>query len=225
MTKDIELAHRIAHVLAQLARLSEVSAAQVGRATPSSDQARLPAGVRPSIVSSNPERPPSKDRSLYDYFSWHFSRAVTDAQRRLFLYLAETDLEQRTHSAPAHMTALGAHKEQETGVKRDARIIAWYEGVNALEVAVLESAHAGYCSEANVRRVRELDRRNPATGVRWPGWRGWTDEERTKAARQLRSRLNKVTGKPMSNAEIAAELGTTKSTVSRYLQGYTRKAA
>jgi hypothetical protein len=208
-TEDLELERRIRAVLADLARVSEASAGQVGRSSPSAEEDRqIPQGVR--IGRANPDRPPSKDRSLYDFYAWHFARARTDHQRRLFLFLAETDLDQRRHKPPEQMTALGSHLGREVGDERDHRIISWYEGISALEVAVLESAHAGYCSEANVRKVRSERRRDQNTGHPLPGWYGWSTEQRIK---EIRSRLN--LGRSMRS--VARELDTSLSNVQREL--------
>lgn len=216
--RDEELDERVRQVLADLAALSEMAAASIGRSTPTSDDERgLPAGVNPSLKKHPGDRPPSKDRSLYDFYAWHFARATTDALRRVLVFMAEGDLKARRWGAPEGKLALAGSSAQQ-GEKRDERIVTFFAGTHPLEAALLESHHGGYCSEENIRAVRRKARRDEETGQPLPGWRGWTDEERTKRCNQLKER-----GKSL--AEIAAELGTAKASVNRYLTGYRRRAA
>lgn len=215
--RDRELDERVRQVLADLAALSEVPAAATTRSSRDADDA-LPRGVNPSLKANPTDRPPPRDRSLYDFYAWHFERATADAHRRVLLFMAEGDLKARRWKAPEGKLALaGAASEQ--GDKRDERIHSLYVGMHPLEAALLESHHGGYCSEENVRAVRRRRRADEATGHPLPGWRGWTDEERTKRSRHLRDQGGK------SLAAIAAELGTTKASVNRYLTGYRRQAA
>lgn len=216
--RDRDLEQRVDQVLAQLATLSEVGAARIGRSSASSDEEHgIPAGVSPNPRRREPDRPPPKDRSLYDFYRWHFGRARNDSLRRVLLFMAEGDLKARKWAIPEGKIALaGAGSEQ--GEKRDERIIAFFAGTHPLEAAMLESHHGGYCSEENIRAVRRKARRDPETGHPLPGWHGWDDERRTKEVHRLR-------GSGRSLAQIAAELGTTKASANRYLTGYKRRAA
>lgn len=205
--RDRDLDERINQVLAKLARLSEVAAAKIGRTSSDSDSEGIPAGVDKKLRAQDPDRPPPKDRSLYDYYAWQFARARTDSHRRVLLFLAETDLDQRVKQYPGKFAERTA-KPDEIGKTRNKRIVDWYEGIDSLEVAVLESAHAGYCSEENVKTVRRQDRRDERTGRKLPGWAGWDDETRTK-------KVGELLGKKRSLGAIAIELGTAKSNVQR----------
>ena len=216
MYRDPELDRRIANVLAKLATLSEVPAASIDVTQAKDAEGHdLPGGV--SVRHRDPDKPPPLDRSLYDYFAFMFARCTTDAERRLWLYLAEDAYANRV-SRPPDQRAAGTLKQKREGTEdRDHRIIEWYEGVDSLRAAIAESSHAGYCSEANVRKVRRDARRNPDNGHRLPGWAGWSDEERVKAINSWRAKG--VT----SPTAIAAELGTRRQSVERYVGGYRRR--
>lgn len=201
--RDPELERRIQNVLAQMSKLSEVRAASIGKGRGGESDRVGPQGTDQSLRPAKADRPPSKDRSLFDWYAFHFAKATADAGRRVLLWMAESDLKTRLYGATGGDVA-------PSGERRDERIVAWYEGSHPLEAAMLESHHGGYCSEQNVREVRRRARRNPETGAPLPGWPGWTDEERTKAVRNL-----KTLGK--SIRESAMELGVTKHQIERYL--------
>lgn len=225
MTRDPELDRRIADVLAKLSTLSEVPAASVDITQAKAAERDLPAGV--SERQRDPDRPPSKERSLYDYYAWVFARAHTDHERRTWLYLAETDLNVRQHRAPFEREEYTTHKDRGRVIgqgladqegarnRRNRRILDWYEGLPALMAALAESAHGGHVSEANVRQVRIRDRRDPETGIKYAGWKGMSDEDRTKAIENLRRQ-------GMGRPSIAQELGVAQGTVQRYEAGYKR---
>jgi hypothetical protein len=153
---DRELQARIRSVLTQLQMLSDVDSASIvandggGQSKPDSSP---PPGSRPDRDST---QPPPKDRSLYEWYAYHFARASDDERRRLLCYLAERDHAKAKGRSPQPRGKTGPEDERASM----ARIVEWYEGVQDLEVAVLEA-----CSVQFVAKARRVHKRRPKDGT------------------------------------------------------------
>lgn len=91
----------IRDVLAKLSMLSEVSAAGLEPHTSQGkSSSKVPSGVGDEVQRSDPDRPPPKERSLFDWYVWKFQRHQDDPKRLIsLLLLAERDyLTRRFHS-------------------------------------------------------------------------------------------------------------------------------
>jgi hypothetical protein len=121
----VSLQARIADVLARLSTLSEAAGARPPQQSPPSQaegarerldpeekmrmgtaagsshsgESAIPAGVR---LDLDPNRPPPKERSLYDWYRWMFDHVDPDDVDRLnsLLFLAERDYNSRSRQGP-----------------------------------------------------------------------------------------------------------------------------
>lgn len=185
--------------MARLMCLSEVSAAKTERETARQKPDHSPPpGAR---LDSN-GGPPPKDRSLYEWYSWHMERAEHPDRLRLLTYLAERDYEVQVHGMPASEISGRAARQ---GDKAEAeRVIAFYEGVDIIEVAVLERVSPGW-----VDRVRRQAKRDPKTGAHASGWHTLTTEQKIEAIARLRDR-------GYSQAAVSRKLEVSRRTIQRY---------
>lgn len=198
---DKQLERRIAAILTRLQLLSDGDSASIvanetGHAKPDSSP---PPGARPDL---EPGKPPPKDRSLYEWYSWHFDRALNDDRRRLLCYLAERDYARVVHKPPQPRGKTGPEDER-TGMKR---IVEWYEGVDALEVAVLEGINVHH-----VYKARRVHRRRTHDGTHQSEWMTWDDNQRQLA---VRNRLDAG----HSQNRIARDLEVSRRTIQRYVK-------
>jgi hypothetical protein len=119
----VTLDERIRDVLARLAILSEANASNFEpRTSHGAADSKLPAGVSGRIGPTDPDRPPSKERSLYDWYCFQFARAAPDDVDRinLLLFFAERDFNARSRQGPTIPTLAerrvavrsGAHLDQ-----------------------------------------------------------------------------------------------------------------
>lgn len=93
------LEEKIRDVLARLSTLSEASASNLEpRTSGGKSDSKPPAGVAQRITTTDPDRPPPKERSLFDWYSWMFAHTdPDDSERLLKLWLqAERDYFSRT---------------------------------------------------------------------------------------------------------------------------------
>lgn len=194
---DPELARRAQTILVKLKLLGEASSTSIvafdGNRTHGT---KAPSGAR----DRDNAKPPPKDRSLYDWYLWHFTRAATDDKRRLLCFLAERDYEKYRRRSPQPRSDEGAEGEV-AGMKR---IVEWYEGLSTLEVAILEDCSAGF-----VEKARRVHRRDPEDGFVRDGWQGWDEEKRTAEVTKLKQRK-------VGQREAARRLETSPSTMNRY---------
>lgn len=170
MTPKLEA--KIKDVLARLALLSEASTSNLDPATShGSPSSKAPAGTATSAnlhAPRDPDRPPSKDRSLHDWYSWQFTRAVGEPQRLIsLLTLAEREYMERT---VFEARRIGLRKGELTendvrdggAAEREAaqRVIDCYQGMPAVEVAIFE-----YTTEEWVKKARRQLGRQPHDGL------------------------------------------------------------
>jgi hypothetical protein len=97
----VTLEQKIRDVLARLSTLSEANASNFEpRTSHGKSSSKVPAGV--SEAPSDPNRPPPKDRSLYDWYRWQFERADLDDVDHVkkLLFLAERDFNARSRQGP-----------------------------------------------------------------------------------------------------------------------------
>lgn len=101
------LEQKIRDVLARLSTLSEANASNLEpRTSHGKSSSRAPAGVSSRIAPTDPDRPPPKERSLFDWYSWMFDHTDPgDVDRLLKLWLqAERDYYSRTLCSGGHFT-------------------------------------------------------------------------------------------------------------------------
>lgn len=118
------LQQKIADVLARLSTLSEAGASSLEpRTSHGKSSSKVPGGVRSTIAPPDPDRPPPKERSLYDWYRWQFDRVDLDDVDHVnkLLFLAERDFNARSRQGPTVPTLAerrvavrsGTHLDQE----------------------------------------------------------------------------------------------------------------
>jgi hypothetical protein len=103
------------------------------------------------------------------------------------------------------------NQAQETEDAAARRVVEWYEGVDALAVAVNENT-----TEVWVRKARKSLNRDPDHGRKRAPFRDWDDAERQRQIDLLRARA-KSEGKEIGAKTIANHFGVDKNTVKKYL--------
>ena len=89
---DPELRRRANSILCRLKLLGEAKSS--GNITTSAHQQKASSSPPPEArLDTERGGAPSKDRSLYEWYLWHFCRATTEYRFRLLCYLAERDYE------------------------------------------------------------------------------------------------------------------------------------
>lgn len=208
------LEDKIRDLLARLSTLSEASASTLEpRTSHGSSSSKVPKGVaekRNLHMAVDPDRPPPKDRSLHDWYHWHFVRNA-DRPDRLLTYWLLGERDYHTRCFPdEHRTALrsGAiHGDDIDGALAEQaainRIVEHYEGVPAVEVAVFE-----YTTEEWVKKARRQLGREPQDGRPRPAFLDWSEDDRHKEVAKL--------ARSMGQRKAAIRLGIAKSTLQRY---------
>lgn len=157
-------------------------------------------------ASSGTAGPGSRDgdQPLLDKWAPRFADPANDHRLPALILLARHDLERRTGRSP---TPVGEQGEREDSWERDARIIDWYEDVDADRAAIMESSCGTYVSASNIRKVRRRNDRDPERGLPQV-----PREHIQRTARELRAR-----GDDWSIRKIAREMNVSPSTVQRAL--------
>lgn len=203
---DPELARRANTIICKLKLLGEAKSS--GKISAEGLQQKAESSPPPEVrLDSDAAQPPPKDRSLYEWYIWHFARATSEYRFRLLCYLAERDYERyrrRPSDAKRGPITLRGKDGGEAETEGMKRIVEWYSGIEAVEVAILEE-----CSIDHVRKARRVFRRVESDGRALTGWKGWDDDERLAQVKRLR-----VGG--YSQQEVAAELGVSDRTVRKY---------
>jgi transposase len=239
----VTLEQSIADVLRRLSLLSEAPSARAlsdgappedlpkdrrreseqgfGRAQPKQHRkSAIPAGVQ---LDRDPNRPPPKDRSLHDWFLWQFDRAETRDKRLKLYFLAEQEYQRRTNPDEARLARRrgelderdirdGGLSEREAA-KRVAVEWDWYEGMPAIQVAIIEEQ-----SEVWVRKARREHNRNPDTGRPLPPFKEWGEDRR-------REEIFKCYSAGLSQQQAADHFAVSRQTVQRYWPKDQRAAA
>ncbi len=140
-----------------------------------------------------------------------WNAADDDRERRRLCAEYETRLKRWRRTIPGkvnsgHYADKPVEYVREEERARDERILTEYEGFDPGEVAAIESESYGYCSEASVRRLRGLNRRDHETGYLR---RGQPDDQ---------SRAEALRDEGMSIREIGIELSRPKSTIQGWLE-------
>lgn len=204
----------IQDVLAKLSMLSEVSAASLEPHTSgSATESSVPGGVSQgdAITPTDPDRPPPKERSLFDWYVWKFQRHADEPERLVsLLLLAERDyLSRRFHVARSIELRSGQLTENDVmdGGKAERaaaeRVCEWYVGLSPLAVAIEENV-----TEAWVKKARRQNGRNPDDGRPLPEFYGWHENVRRERVALL--------AESMSQGKAADHLGVDRKTVKRY---------
>lgn len=236
------LQEQIREVLAKLSTLSEANASNLEpRTSGSKSLSRPPAGVssKRALAPTDPDRPPPKERSLYDWFCWKFQHADPADHEHLekLVQLADVEYKARALHVPRRLALrsgkLDASEEdgavelrprayfddserpnpsKETEDAAATRIVEWYEGWSAIEVAFAENT-----TEAWVLKARKQHKRNPDDGRPRPPFLDWDHEERQRQVDLLRGRARSE-GREIGAKTIAQHFGVDKNTVKRYLE-------
>lgn len=143
-----DLVDRIRYVLREMSMLSESPAMRYDgdRVSGGESKSAPPRGVR---FGSRDLR----DLSLAEFWNDRFRKVRGDTFKlTYFLYLAELDL------AKAKRRHEPANPHENADV-REARVIDQYQGLDALEAAVIED-----CTEVWLRKIRMKHERDPDTG-------------------------------------------------------------
>lgn len=217
------LEQKISDVLARLSTLSEANASNLEpRTSHGKSSSRAPAGIseRRRLQPTDPNRAPSPERSLYDFYVWHFSRTdPKDHGRLLELWLlAERDYHARVLHIPRRIavrsgqdavgTISGAEAEREAA----KRVVELYEGRSAEEAAIFE-----YTTVAVIHKARKQHKRNPDDGRPRPPFLDWKEDERRRQIRLVLDQA-KHRGEIIGAKAIAKHFGVDKNTVKRYLE-------
>jgi hypothetical protein len=180
----LTLEQKICDVLARLSTLSEAPAgnleAQIARSSPDS---AAPGEATIRYLSDRQRR----DRSIHDWYRTQFERHAGSPRRLLSLYLlAEREYLERTDRQASEQTAqkgsILAFSQDGTAVEGIAakRVIEWYEGVDALDVALVEDQ-----TEMWVRKVRKQHDRRPDDGRARAEFLDWDDDRRHREVAAL----------------------------------------
>jgi hypothetical protein len=231
----LTLDQKIRDVLARLSTLSEAKASrqperavpsqvtglkrgQMGQKQPTGHfESGIPAGVR---LDLDPDRPPPKERSLFDFYVWHFSRAdPEDHDRLLNLWLlAERDYHARALHIPRRVAvrsgedAIGKLSGEAAEREAAKRVVELYEGRSAEEAAVFE-----YTTVQVIHKARKMHKRNLDDGRPRPPFRDWSEVERRRQIALLIAR-EKHQDRIIGAKAIAKHFGVDKNTVKRYLE-------
>jgi hypothetical protein len=139
-------------VLAKMQLLSESPGASivVTHGLRTKKTSKPPSGVR--LNDEQREGAPDKNRSLFDHYRWRFAHAPSYDAQLLLCALAERD----------YLEAARGNRRPtaEDKLERDRRILREYEGVRALEAAVLERV-----SESHVQKLRRGELRDAKYGL------------------------------------------------------------
>jgi hypothetical protein len=219
----VTLEQKIRDVLARLSTLSEAKASNLEpRTSHGASDSRAPAGVaeRRRIHATDPDRPPSPERSLYDFYVWHFSHADPDDQGRLLelWLLAERDYHARALHIPRRVAvrsgedAIGKLSGEAAELEAAKRVVELYEGRSAEEAAVFE-----YTTVQVIHKARKMHQRNSDDGRPRPPFRDWNEDERRRQINLLREQA-KRRDEILGAKAIANHFGVDKNTVKRYLE-------
>jgi hypothetical protein len=180
----LTLEEEIRDVLAKLSTLSEAPAgnleAQIARSSPDS---AAPEGTTIRHLSDRHLR----DRSIHDWYRTQFERHANNPRRLLSLcLLAKREYLERTDRAASEQTAqkgsILAYSQDGSAVEGIAakRVIEWYEGVDALDVAIVEDQ-----TEMWVRKVRKQHDRRADDGRARAEFLDWDEDRRRREVAAL----------------------------------------
>lgn len=197
---DEQLEHRIGQVLAELATVSEAESGSILAYTSSAGDE--------NDVGGN--RPPGPSTSIAERWRTWFEETAEPGRRRTLLLLARRELALIRRRKPI---LVDEHGQPEGLLESTDRILEWFEGVQADEAAIYESASGSFCSGNDIRRIRERNDRDREHGRPMV-----PRESRVAVAQQLRAA-------GMSIRKIAVEMHVAKSTVQRWLDDQARGRA
>jgi hypothetical protein len=180
----LTLEQKIRDVLARLSTLSEAPAGdleeQIAHSSPVS------AAPGDATLRDLSERA-LRDRSLHDWYRDQFALNASDAERLLSLYLAaEREYFRRTipelHRRTAEKGSILAYSQDGAAVESIAakQMIEEFEGVHALDVAIIEGK-----TEAWVIKVRKQHDRRPDDGRPRAEFLDWDDDRRRREVAAL----------------------------------------
>lgn len=216
---DDKLRERVRRVMVDLLVLSEAPASKpklaptdevrkgAGKGGMSAKEAvkhhssAMPQGLR---LDQRSDDPPPRDR-LYDWHAWHLERASDDELALLRLcYAAERDAKRARWGIKDYRKKdkETADREAESDENFERRIIAFYEGMDSMEVGmVYENRHAKV-----IEKARRKHGRDPENGLPLEGWFSWDEEQKVHEIRMLYQG-------GLGQKRIADELGVSKRAI------------
>lgn len=156
-TQDPELARRVVSVLRRLNGLANGATSAYA--------------VDPISSGKSEATPPPRVDSPFHHHLRRFQRAPNDKALAARVKHAETECDTHQGCNPVPRGKDGPENDTEA----QERVIAWYEGVSAEEVAEQEG---DYRLVGWVKKARRDNRRNESDGYPRRGWDGWDDETR-----------------------------------------------
>ena len=146
------------HVLARMSVLASAPAVAMrrdaGYLPRRAGGSKLPPGIKQSVEPTDPNKPPDKDRDLFDFYRWHFQRVTTadpDEMLKLVM-LAERDLWTFGHT--------GQSTAERHAARNRSILSSKYRGQPPALVAALED-----CASSHVQKLRKANGLNPSTGL------------------------------------------------------------
>lgn len=201
MKGDPEVRARARSVFARLALISEAPTSSfVKTGSRPKASSTPPNGARLSDLRS--DRPPPRDRSLYDFYLWHLLRAKTDYQRIRIINEAETAY----HRSRVRIPKPDLPPDNDAAMRQ---VVEDYEGLAPGEVARL----LGSDDESLVpwiMKARRTHGRKATDGRPRRPWEKWSLRERQEEIGRMRE-------SGLTQNEIAGELEISVRTVQRYL--------
>lgn len=197
-----DLDQRIKELTARLSLLSEAPSQKLlPKVTRPHADSRPPAGSDPERKNLGP------DDSLLDYFLERLEKVETDTARVALVAEVEIRLAKRVDAKVQRATAGAINVAAPTDTdERDCRIARDYVGLHPAEVSAVETEASGWCSQANVRKVRIQHGRDPETG------------EMREQALNEREYVRELKANGVSVRSIALRLGKPKSTIQDWLK-------
>lgn len=113
-------------------------------------KSKLPPGIRLDVLPTDPTKPPDRDRSLHDFYRWHFARVKNFTELWKLVQLAERDLWDYAHTGETT-------KEKHAGRNRSI-LSSKYKDQPPAVVAALED-----CTSAHVQKLRKANGLDPTT--------------------------------------------------------------
>jgi hypothetical protein len=194
----VALEREMIELLREMLLMSEVSAGSFVPVHSGKPESKPPPGFSERV--RDPHRAPQVDFSLHEHFSWRWTHANTDLQKRVIVCQARVAVRQRKDGPDPWQTEKAIRTEtEEIGL-----LIEMGVGIHSSELA----ADTGW-PVSWITTQRERHGREPDYGHERPHWRALSKEERYEIA-------HKLAAKGQSLRSSAKELGVAHTSLSYY---------